>query len=190
MTKLDRRELIKKSVVAGGVVWTAPTLLTRPAWAQTNNCNTCSGGIYYLKIPSQNPVNCGENGSCGTRARYNGHQCGECLAAIQAIQFSPTEFFSNGKVRKARITIDARLRLIEAETKFSSTCQRLLCETYPTVGNETTGPYVKQVQARIAPNPPTTAGQPQIIESHGGESPINELALVLCFEGGTTFPGC
>ena len=49
---LSRRDLIAKSVVAGGLVWAAPTLMSTPAGA-TGGCS-CIGGVKTtIKIPSE-----------------------------------------------------------------------------------------------------------------------------------------
>jgi hypothetical protein len=55
---ISRRDMIKASVIAGGLVWTAPVLLTGKAAAQEENC--CQGGtLVAVKITQLQTVNCG-----------------------------------------------------------------------------------------------------------------------------------
>lgn len=88
---LSRRSLLKKSVVAGGLVWAAPTILSQPAWAA--GCCTCTGGtIYSIKLdgnttcvtPGTNPSpgNCLASAGC-----YAASGVGLCGNLIKPISF-------------------------------------------------------------------------------------------------------
>lgn len=60
MGGLTRREMLKRSAVAGGVVWAAPLLTTSgKAWGQTSGCCAClGGGIIYAKFAPGNAQTC------------------------------------------------------------------------------------------------------------------------------------
>lgn len=58
MGELTRRELLKRSAVAGGVVWAAPMLSSGKAWGQTAGCCTCNGEIIYAKFAPGNAQTC------------------------------------------------------------------------------------------------------------------------------------
>src|SRR5437667_5780596 len=60
---LSRRDLIKRSAIAGAVAWTAPVLLSMgdKAGAQTTT-QTCAG----VKIPSCSAINAGKVALCGS----------------------------------------------------------------------------------------------------------------------------
>ncbi len=79
---LSRRDLMKRGAVAGAVVWSAPVLMSSPAFAATTACGgskPCTD-FYYVKIegdanatgePSINPNQCsssttGDNSVCGS----------------------------------------------------------------------------------------------------------------------------
>jgi hypothetical protein len=49
MDGISRRELLKKSAVAGGVLWATPALTSGTAWGQTGSCD-CDGSPVYTKI--------------------------------------------------------------------------------------------------------------------------------------------
>jgi hypothetical protein len=65
-TGISRRDLIKRSAIAGGIAWVAPAVLTQPAAAATSylGCSNCpTGRLYFLRQTSagvctnSNPVN-------------------------------------------------------------------------------------------------------------------------------------
>jgi hypothetical protein len=58
---ISRRDLIKTSVVAGGVVWVAPTLLARPAGAGVS-CDCPAGHLFAIKT---------ENAKTGTTCTFD-----------------------------------------------------------------------------------------------------------------------
>lgn len=64
---LSRRDVLKRSVVAGGLVWAAPTILASPAAAQTSTgaCPNCpTGQLYGLKFDSANFTATGDFQAC------------------------------------------------------------------------------------------------------------------------------
>lgn len=64
MDGISRRELIKRSAVAGGVLWATPALTSGVAWGAVNSCD-CDGSPVYTKIA----------GTAGNDAQTCGNQC-------------------------------------------------------------------------------------------------------------------
>lgn len=192
---MSRRDLIKKSAVAGGLVWASPVLLQGVASAQTN-CRSCPNGVLYtLKIPSGSAVNCGQ----GCLERFT---CGTCLFDVGAVTFVATEFFTNGKTRAAEVTLDPRLRLVATSGKFSGPCSVApvsSCDDDPPFSGG--NPRIT-VFPGTPPNPganPPNPGTPTTItfvssaapSATGGDvDPLNHVDITVCFSGGTKFPGC
>lgn len=60
MGGFSRRELLKRSAVAGGLVWAAPILSTGTAWGTTTHaCCACVGGnVIYAKFAPGNSQSC------------------------------------------------------------------------------------------------------------------------------------
>src|SRR5437588_249869 len=56
---LSRRDMIKASVAAGALVWSAPVLLTGTAAAAVTLPCPCNGTLIVVKIASTTSVNCG-----------------------------------------------------------------------------------------------------------------------------------
>ncbi|HET7486622.1 MAG TPA: twin-arginine translocation signal domain-containing protein [Acidimicrobiales bacterium] len=71
MGGLSRRELLKRSAVAGGVIWAAPMLTSGKAWG-LGGCCDCSGTLIYAKFAPGNSQTC--QNQClqpGAMARYD-----------------------------------------------------------------------------------------------------------------------
>jgi len=80
--RMDRRDLLKKSVVAGGIVWAAPTVFASPASAAgVGACPDCPPGrLFGLKndsANSENPTTIGGGATCVTNPGGLGD--GTCL---------------------------------------------------------------------------------------------------------------
>lgn len=59
MGEVSRRDLLKKSVVAGGLVWTAPMLSSGVAWGQASEgCGCGEGTLVYAKYAPGNSQTC------------------------------------------------------------------------------------------------------------------------------------
>jgi len=68
---LSRRDLIKRSAVAGGLVWATPMVLARPASAE--HCPSGSCPVYYtVKIT---PNLTGEEGATGNDGKWGPFDC-------------------------------------------------------------------------------------------------------------------
>ncbi len=204
---LSRRDMIKRTAVAGGIAWAAPTLWAAPAGAvQTGpGCQECEndGILYYVKIASASSANCGQ--ACIDLGTYDSKpgepRCGTCLFESGAITFVVTESFTNGQTRKARVTLDPRLRLVETGAQFKGDCHNVVC-TNGFVQDPPPGPgrpTITVVQG-TQPVPPDNPGTPTVIDYIASAAvnapikdidPLNHVALIVCFPfGGTDFPGC
>lgn len=82
---LSRRDLLKRSVVVGGLAWVAPTVLAAPAGATVVNCpaaqryaikhNNVSTGAGPCEVPGKNP----STGNCAASDGTTEFQSGCCL---------------------------------------------------------------------------------------------------------------
>lgn len=123
---LSRRDMIAKSVVAGGLVWAVPTLTSTPAGAVTG-C-PCDGGIRTtVKIPSSPSANCGV--ACLSQRESLNFPCLDdlvnCLFEQGFIEF---QALNNGQVRKARIVLSGGITLLGAAVKSADDCFFADCE--------------------------------------------------------------
>lgn len=189
----SRREMLKKTVVAGGLVWVAPTILSAPAGAQTD-CRDCenNGVLYRVKIASATSANCGD--ACiDIRGFYESGpgapRCGSCLFDVGAL--ARTEIFENGQYRGAEVEIDPRLRLVEAGVQYQGQCYTVDCTDGFAYTPAEGGPGIR-VEVGTLPVPPGT-GTPTVVTFTTGtdNQPINHTDFIVCFAaGGTDFPGC
>jgi hypothetical protein len=120
---LSRRDLIKKSVVAGGIAWVAPTVLASPAFA-ANNCNCADNAFFALKRNNLNGgsvSDCespGTNvapGNCGASAGLSNFRSGCCLATAGLVSFSGGGSTHTWVLRQG-------VRLCQAFGKFGNEC--------------------------------------------------------------------
>lgn len=90
---VSRRDLIKKSVVAGGLVWATPTLLATPAGAE-HSCEHCNFlfGIKFTRpgscggtAPCSAPGTTASPGNCLASAGHTGFADGCCLLTTTAV---------------------------------------------------------------------------------------------------------
>lgn len=192
----SRRDMLKKTVVAGGLIWAAPTILSAPAGAQTSsNCRDCenNGVLYRVKISSATSANCGD--ACiDIRGVYGSGpgqpRCGSCLFDVGAL--ARTEVFVNGQYRGAEVTIDPRLRLIEAGVQYKGECYTVDCTDGFAYVQEDGAPNIVVTPGSI-PVPPSDPGtRTTVLFETGTENqPINHTDFVVCYAaGGTDFPGC
>ena len=120
---LNRRELIKKSVIAGGVAWVAPTVLANPAHA-THVCNCAHNAFFGLKRNNQQgggtgaceaPGNNDSAGNCGFSNGMTDFRNGCCLATAGLVTFS-------GGGATHTWVLKQGVRLCQAFGKFGNTC--------------------------------------------------------------------
>lgn len=199
-----RRDMLKKTALAGGFVWAAPTLLAAPAGAQVtgDDCRTCenNGILYRVKISSQTSANCGQ-ASINLRGDYGSGpgapRCGTCLFDSTAIQLATTEEFVNGRTRQAQLIIDERLRLVEVGAKFvddhTKNCEDNFVLQYNPGNGQDPGTTTSDptLQAIVVSGSSVGGTGPTIIDFYDDFTPINFVDIVVCYAaGGTDFPGC
>lgn len=199
-----RRDMLKKTALAGGLVWAAPTLLAAPVGAQVTGvgCRSCenNGILYRVKVPAKGAANCGQ-ASIDLRGVYESGpgapRCGKCLVDGSAIVLTVVEEFQNGKVRRAQLTIDERLRLVEVGAKFVENYTEDCTDNFQTLYNQKDG------TTDIGLEPPATFvidvnggsvtgdGSPTTIDFYADQDPLNFVDIIVCYAaGGTDFPGC
>lgn len=121
---LSRRDLIKRTAVAGAIVWTAPILDSSAAWGQTpSDCNECDGLTLYSKYAPGD-------------ANVTGNQCLAPCPPVTIISggtaigcglFSVDDSVESGN-KRADITFSSQVRLIRTSIKGTSSCYVATCE--------------------------------------------------------------
>ena len=126
---ITRRQLIAGSVVAGGLAWAAPTLLSSPAaWA--THC-PCGGIKTTAKLPSdpQSSVNCGVQ--CLSHREGFNFPCldemVDCLIDNNLIEIIPEDFV-HGQVRRARVILKEGISLLAVGAKSDNECYFAECD--------------------------------------------------------------
>lgn len=169
---LSRRDLITRTAVAGGLIWAAPVLLASPASAAHDPCACHDGLVYYIKIASEEGINCG-NITCTKLDNAKTAVCGKCLVDQGIVVIADLEFVA-GKVRFSSITLGPEVSLVQfcAQTKsnlITVDCPGFQDPSDPDIITVTNG------GKRITADPAT---------------PLNEVGLILCAPSGTPPPGC
>ena len=133
---LSRGDLIKKSAVAGAIVWTAPILDSSAAWGAGTDCNECDGLTLYSKYAPGN-------------SETTGNQCLARAAPVTVISSGVATdcgLFAVGDVVQsgqnfASVTFSNQVRLIRTSIKSTSSCYVTTCvDDFTTVrefGNST-----------------------------------------------------
>lgn len=119
---LSRRDLIKRTAVAGAIVWSAPILDSSAAWGATNDCNECDGLTLYSKYAPGN-------------ANVTGNQCLAPCAPVTVISsgvatacglYAVGDVVQSGK-KYASVTFSNQVRLIRTSIKSTSSCLVTTC---------------------------------------------------------------
>lgn len=157
--ELSRRTMIKASVVAGGLVWSAPVLLTGKAAAQTTIPCCPEGTAVSVNISEQNGVNCGQRQCLDNLGLDFG--CPDDLVNCLGDQdFVVADFVSGGQ-DTATIVLAPGVSLIVAAVKAGDSCYATQCPCFAK------GP-------RTPPNtPPATGGCPNTCYHHQNNNPCN-----------------
>ena len=166
---ISRRDMIKASVIAGGLVWTAPVLLAGRASAAPSTC--CPPGFetaIAIKYTTGNTLgNCGvtclDMGKIGVNG--NNLPCPD-LACISQQGFAVTTFDTSGgnPITKGTIVLNADVRLIAAAVRSSSTCFWTECDdpAHPGLANDKTTGFPDQCEG-ITPCPTPSVANPNRI---------------------------
>lgn len=215
---ISRRDLIKRSAVAGAIVWTAPLLDSSAAWGQTpEDCNECDGLTLYSKYAPGN-------------ANVTGNQCLAPCDPVTVISsgvatdcglFGVDDTVESGG-KRARIIFSDQVRLIRTSFKGTSNCYVTTCEddfqsvrvygnginppcddeniTGEAYDGTTTPPLFtfyapdENTQCGVAPGSGCTSEVRMVdYDSSGlaGNVPLNYVEIVMCLKGTSVLPpGC
>ena len=206
---LSRRDLIKKSAVAGAIVWAAPMLDSSAAWGAGTDCNECDGLTLYSKYAPGN-------------SNTTGNQCLSPCAPVTVISTGVATqcgLFSVGDVVQsgqnfASVTFSDQVRLIRTSIKSTSSCYVTTCvDDFTTVrqyGNSTNPACDQEYNTGsvytgdplfkfYAPDPNTFvgdapgAGSTQEVRRvlYSTARPLNYIEIVMCLKGTSVLPpGC
>lgn len=122
--RFSRRDMIKASVAAGALVWSAPVLFSGTAYAQDENC-PCMGTLVRLNLPSASlaAMNCGNTGCLDARDPGIDMEvpCGDretdivcAIRADQLITFGPGTSFNTGS---AVLNLDPMLTIVSVAVR-------------------------------------------------------------------------
>ena len=200
---ISRRDMIKASVVAGGLVWTAPVLLSGKAFGQvvtpdcTENCPDGFETSIAVKITG-NGVNCGVscldmmgNLPCST-------SLATCLGTVHQGQLNAfvtvNNFDQNGNPPTATITLDPNvgLQAVGVNTPqfcffafcpdFADTCEQQAQKACPDIS----GDDRIDVVLTPVPNPGTGNTTTITVTLKNGDGNINHIELLLCLNSAVT----
>lgn len=132
----SRREVISKSVVAGGLIWASPVVLSGRAGAAVTCCDV--GTPVTIKVAEQTGVNCGV--ACISQRGSTNYDCPsdlvECFDDLDLVVGD----FTSGGADTARIVLAAGLSVITAAAKAGSNCYYADCPTPATSQTDSTNP--------------------------------------------------
>ncbi len=169
---LSRRDLIKRSAVAGAVVWAAPVLDSSAAWGSTpTDCNECNGLTLYSKYAPGNSNTVGNQclAPCPPVTVISG------AVATQCGLISVDDTVKSGENR-ADISFSSQVRLIRTSIKSTNDCYVTTCvdnfcsvrqytpstnppcNTEATQGTPLAGPLTPPLFEFFAPNTTTSCG--------------------------------
>lgn len=120
MSGISRRDLLKRSAVAGTVLWATPALTSASAWGQGVTCD-CDGTTLYTKLP----------GLAGNDAQTCGNQClnPDNLEAIgfgclEDLGYIATTITSDNE---ATVEFADNIALTRMAMKVSESCYMITC---------------------------------------------------------------
>lgn len=192
---ISRRDALKKTVVAGGLVWATPTLLSSPAGAQTTiSCTDCSGGVEAtLKIPSnpQAAINCGV--SCISHLVEENVPCLKDIGL--SCLFGPGKFISvetgsfvNGRDRSAIINVGGGIIPLLIGVKLGSPDCCVVASCEDSYANDTSDcPGVldpARTVIEVIPHPTLVDAVRILIDAN--DRPLNHMELAVCIPNALT----
>jgi hypothetical protein len=203
---ISRRDMIKTSVIAGGLVWSAPVLLTGKAAAAPGDPCCPNGTPISVNISEQNGLNCGArqcldnvlpgfpNGAdfaCQTGLT-------NCLGDLDLVVGD----FQGGGTDEATITLAAGVTLIVGAVKTGSNCFFTRCQPglHTTSPTDAVNPNICRQQTTNAvctfngndvPLPPEVGGRNRIYVTPGpngttvvhidmSSDPLSQVELTIC----------
>ena len=172
----SRRDLLKKGAIVGAVAWTAPMIISSPAFAATAQCSgsvPCTN-FFFVKVNGDGSVTSGVgDGSCGTRTIK---QCNNTNATLQDGGGHIASSSGNGNLLTIKLTAGTVPILVTA--KYGANCHDY---TY----NENTKTFSAPSPATLCTASVTTSGTVAggltiIIASNGSGCGISHVNLYFC----------
>ena len=191
MGGMTRREMLKASAIAGGVVWASPVFSTGTAWA-SHTCGCNEGTIIYAKFAPGNSQTC--QNQClqplPTVSRYN-FDCLVCSGLIAVC-----DNVSSGK-GTASMRFTAGVQPIKAAIKSTSNCYVARCQEGfnkiykwdPAFNTESYDPGLPNCSAPGSPIP-CVLTDPATTEDRGPDAPAAATGppVFRVFKNGSPFP--
>jgi hypothetical protein len=202
---LSRRDMIKASVIAGGLVWSAPVLLTGKAAALVNPSACCPTGFSSnvgFKITNYNAgqdmatVNCGAD--CLTSVVPNlgcSTQLPDCLVDqgfVDVVAFEKGSLNPNPVPGFATIDISEDARILAVAVNTEHWCIIAECPTFaPNTCSTSNAANPCPTSPSVATTPritvtPNGTGQRINIQMQLGDETINQLHIALCINSDIT----
>jgi hypothetical protein len=132
-SRVSRRDMIKASVVASGLVWSAPILLTGKAAAAPGDLCCSNGTAITFKVPSGSTASCVAGTSCLDNLTTPPTVVFPCpsglVQCLVGLGFVQSRF--QGQMQ-ATVTLAQGITLIAAGVKASSACYTTVCPCFPT----------------------------------------------------------
>lgn len=192
MGGMTRREMLRASAIAGGVVWASPVLSTGTAWA-SHDCGCSQGTIIYAKFAPGNAQTC--QNQClqpaPTVARYE-FDCLVCAGLVAVC-----DNVSSGK-STASMRFSAQMQPLKAAIKATSECYVARCnEGFSKIyrwGQDFNAEAYDNVPACAdavdADDPSCVFTDPATTADRGPDDPAPATgpAMFRVFTGGTSFP--
>lgn len=190
---ISRRDMIKASVIAGGLVWTAPLLLSGRAAADPADTCCANGVPVTVKVTSTSGANC--NGTSCIDMRAAAHptlftsfatQCQTFVGCINNTTlglFTVNAFSTGGGT--ANITIKQGISVVSVGAKSGSTCVFADCPCFATTHNSNdpcpnTDINGVAVTGNGAPFITVTPSGTNTVIDVAGLKNLNELQITLC----------
>lgn len=134
-TGFSRRDLIKRSAVAGAVVWAYPLLESSSAWGTAVNCNECNGLTLYSKYAPGNSNTVGNQ--CLAPCPPVTVVSSEVLANCGLIQTTDSKDASGREFSQISFT-NTSVHLIRTSIKSTNDCYTTTCaDNFCNVGHYT-----------------------------------------------------
>lgn len=141
---ISRRDMIKASVIAGGLIWSAPVLLTGQAAVAASTPCCATGAPVRFKLTSATATNCGN--SCfdhppATQPTWSFLTAIPCSTTIGNCLISAGNSFVKGIFKmggsQANIALKPGVTLIAAAAKTQDNCFFAVCPCFPGCQNDT-----------------------------------------------------
>jgi hypothetical protein len=177
-SSISRRDLLRKGAVAGAVAWTAPVVLSSPAFAATGKCSGSKKCINFRSVKFENGTSCtaaGNDGGCPAPGITN------CAGA--AVTDFPSGCAGDGITGSqadnlGTINIPAGIVPLVVHIKTGGNCYRIVFDENGQPGAPTPAPsgVTIVIQGNIGSGYTVTATK----TGTGGGAGISHLTLYYC----------